>query len=1052
MPEARFKTRELSLSGRLRTANDPTTIGPTDLSVCKNMRPWDQYPRGIGGQTKINTAALASTGVRNGFHFRKALPVEYHVLAWTSDGKVWVNDTAAPSAGAFDGTVLFTDTTGGTTGRFAPTPTGALAYANGKEACLWGGTEHRCAGFIDYPTTAQAYDYSDVITNTKTDAGNVATIHPANTAIDANALLLLPLNNNVTDDSPTTSHTVTNTNVTYSTSVKKFGTHSAYFNGSTANLSIPDNADFDFSGGIWSVDFWIKSAVAAGYLYYHQTDANNYMAISIDSSSNINLKIVAASSTVITLTSSTSLTVNWSHISVVENGNNYYIFINGQLTAYTSDTDRAANYTGTVYIGSDASSGNWFTGYVDEYRVSNSARWVASFSPPSDAYGTGYSSISYIGSIMPLDGFKITVGTANAVASTMAVDEWNGTGWVSVSSLSDGTTAGGISLAQTGSVTFTSTASTSKPTQVEKLYLYWYRVSISAAATFGNPTISNITLSIPFQTIKDIWDGEERPCNAFIGYHSSAYTDFTTNVLENGYSSTGSTVDATTYANVGGYTTTSYLYAGFIERMAGITLYIVDGKGNTASVVATISYWDGTAWVAMSGNDGTVDTSRTLAKTGWFTWPSRDRQDEFKRTDLGSGTTTDINTGGGINPSHTTAADRKSTGALYFYRISFSGALSANTDIYHVAGIPAPKTIRGYSFPVLHQNRVALVCNTDDRKNSVLMSAFGTSNVFNGLDSYEYGLGQEEAFVSAASLFLRFGSSVQDMMVLCKQGETWLLEGNGAENDPYRARIFSEKIGCVAPLTMVSVPTGEEISQGIRRSFAVWQSQRGIELFEGTNLMLISEDIRDKFDPRSANYAATSSCSGFYDPVYDEYHWVVPGSQEWVFSFKYKKWYQIVRGTAKYLYGGVPVMDTSGTSYTYGFDNAGYVYRLENGTDFDGVDIVHTLKTGCIALNENRVSEDTTLRMVKVVQVAKTTANSMTVTHFGDSATTGNSIGSFVPSATGKRLCSRVLNAQSKGPHVHHEFQLELTTDDQTYGCEPIYIIAYYDGERQDVR
>jgi len=145
-------------------------------------------------------------------------------------------------------------------------------------------------------------------------------------------------------------------------------------------------------------------------------------------------------------------------------------------------------------------------------------------------------------------------------------------------------------------------------------------------------------------------------------------------------------------------------------------------------------------------------------------------------------------------------------------------------------------------------------------------------------------------------------------------------------------------------------------------------------------------------------------------------------------------------------------MDTSGNSYVYGFDNTGTVYRLENGTDFDGTDIAHTLKTGAIALNENRVSEETVLRYVKVVQVAKTTANSMTVTHFGDTATAGNSIGSFVPSASGKRLCSRILNAQSKGPHVFHEFQLALTTDDQTYGCEPLYIIAYYDGERQDVR
>ena len=160
MSESRFRTRELPLSGRLRTADDPTTIGPNDLSVCKNMRPWDQYPRGIGGMTKINTSALASTGIRNGLHFRKAQPSESHILAWTTDGKVWKNDTAIPSQGDFNGTVLFTDTVPGPTGRFTVTPGGGLVYCNGVDTIFWGGDEYRCAGFVDIPNATDTYDYS----------------------------------------------------------------------------------------------------------------------------------------------------------------------------------------------------------------------------------------------------------------------------------------------------------------------------------------------------------------------------------------------------------------------------------------------------------------------------------------------------------------------------------------------------------------------------------------------------------------------------------------------------------------------------------------------------------------------------------------------------------------------------------------------------------------------------------------------------------------------------------------------------------------------------
>ncbi len=665
---------------------------------------------------------------------------------------------------------------------------------------------------------------------------------------------------------------------------------------------------------------------------------------------------------------------------------------------------------------------------------------------------------------MPLDGVKFYVGTANTQTATMAMSEWNGASW-SALTITDNTAVAGKTLAAPGTVTWSSTAATSKPTQVEKVYLYWYKMVISGSTDFSGITLSQVTVSIPFQTIKDIWDGEERPCNAFIGYKSSKYLDMTTNVLENGYSSTGSTVDAATFANLSGYTVGDYLYCGFIERMAGVTMYVIDGNGNTNAALLSWDYWNGSAWTPLTATDGTLDGTKTLARSGWITWPPASRASEFRRSDLGMGivksgvTTTQWNNDTGtseliqVSPE---VSSLKSTGSLYYYRASFSAALASSpaVSVYHVAGIPAPTDIRGYSFPVLHQGRTVLLDNVDGNRNSVRMSSSGTTNVFNGLDSYEFSFGQKEAINAAASLFLRFSSSVQDMLVIGKQGEIHLLEGNGADNDPYRTRMVSEKIGVKAPLTMVTVPVGD-LGGGVRRSLVLWESQRGIEVFDGASLMdpLLSHDIRDKFDPAHANYAGSASNTAFYDAVFDEYHWCPVGTAEWVFSFKYKKWYQPVRGTGKYLYGGIPVMDTSGNSYIYGFDNAGYVYRLENGTDFDGNDIVHTLKTGAIALNENRISEETTLRMVKVVQVAKnTTANTMAVTHFGDTDTTGNSLGTITPAASGKRLRTRILNAGSKGPFVHHEFQLALTTNDETCGCEPIYIVAYYDGERQDVR
>ena len=1049
------KSKELAFNGRLRSNVDGASIGPNDFQVLKNLRYTDTNVRGVGGMTKINTSALASTGIRNGFHFRKAQPSEYHVLAWTSDGKVWVNNTAIPNQGAFDGTALFTDTAGGSTGRFSNAPGGALAYANGKEACLWGGTEHRCGGFIDYPTTGQIYDYSDLITNTKTDSNNVATIHTVQTTADSATMLLLHLDNNVTDSSPATPHTVTNNNVTFSSTYKKFGTYGGYWNGTNAYLSIPDNADFDFSGGVFTIDRWVyipDDTVSIHPLYFQSTDANNYISLYLQRASIggggycyfPTFVIYAASAEVVGISAANNAFVSggWHHIEIVENGDSWYMFVDGNLGGNVTDTSRAANYTGTILTGYDGT--NYFKGYMDEIRVSNSARHTSSFSPPSASYESS-SSTSYIGSIMPLDGLKFYVVNPNAQSSTMSMSEWNGNSWSVLTIIADNTSSGGKTLAQTGTVTWASTASTSKPTQVEKLYLYWYKMVVTSSVDFSGTTLSQVTVSIPFQPIKDIWDGEERPLDSVMGSKSSVFSDFTSNVLENSYTSTGTTADASTYASLTGYTSSDYLYLGCMERLSGAMFSIIDDKVNILASIMSVSYWNGNAWTALTINDGTMNGTKTFGKSGWVTWSSPNRSLEFKRSDLGKNVAkkrTGNVFSGVVSP---TVFGVKETPNMYYYRFSFSATLTNPVNIYHIAGIPAPKDIRGYSFPVMHQNRTVLACNMDGTKNTILMSAQDESNVFNGLDSYEYAIGQEEAINSAASLFLRFGSSVQDIILLGKQSEVHLLEGNGSDSDPYRVRLLSEKVGVRAPLTMTTVPVGD-LGNGIRRQIAIWESQRGIEIFDGASLLdpLLSHDIKDKFDPMSSTYIGSSSNAGGYDPVYDEYHHIVPGVSEMAYSFIFKKWYEIDRGTGKRLYGCFNVMDVSGNSYLYGFGNDGIVYRLDNGPTFDGNAIVHTLRTGDMAFPEGSIMEYSQVQWFMLIAKAKTiTAQNVAMVYYNDTASASYGTPTISPLRSGYRLINKIVQ-QMDLQTTFHGFEFSISTTDETIGFEPLYLGIRY--------
>ncbi len=1065
------KPKEIPLNGKLVTAIDPANIKPSDFRELRNMRYGDQSPHGVGGCTKYNTTPLGSTGIRNGIHFRKGNPVESHVVTATSDGKLWRNGTAIGSQGNFDSALW--STAGNTTPRFAIAPQGALVACDGVNTLVYGGTEFRCAGFIDYPETGKVYDYSEEVANSLASSDQLATIHAANSASDANTMLLLHLDNNVTDDSPTTAHTVTNTNVTFSTSVKKFGTHGAVFNGANAQLSVPDDADFDFSGGIFTIDYWIKFTATTGtQVIFHQgTDANNYMRIYYVNGMP-RLQVVAASSAVIDINPGRDFyPSSWTHYAWVENGDSWYLFINGALCSVTTDTDRAGNYTGTAYIGS-SSAANYLNASVDEFRISNSARWTSSFSPPSAAYGGGYASTSYIGSILPLSGFKAYVATANAVASTMAVSEWDGNAW-SALTVTDNTASGGISIAQTGTVTWPSSASTSKPKVIEKTLLYWYKVVITASATFS-ATLSQVTVVVPIQQLKELWDGEPRPLTAFLGVKSGLFYDYTPNVLEDSIDSANSY----TWAGIGQYTASDYLLVGSMEQLMGVILNLADTAVNTNAMIASVLYWDGAAWVALTLDDTTKDGTKSFGKSGMITWSPPVRNAEHKQTTFSSHTVaggvfvpnasggltgTDswwrkLSQEAGINNGKIPAESRRSSFPAYYYKITFSGTLSGSdangVKVYYAAGIPAPQSINGYAFAVEHQESVWLFDNYDGKRNSFMASAPNTVNVFNGKDSYRDELGVSgDPPLAAASMVTRYGVAISDTLVVPKANDTYTITGTNPSE--YVQRRLKGNIGIVAPLTMTVIPIGDEAIQGISRNIVMWIATQGAVACDGNSVNIVSDDIADLFDPRHTNYigaAALAASTAGYDPVYDAFVWCIGGSTTWRYDLKRKKWHEVPMSSNTRLYGVFNALDSNGVACLYGYGNSGYVWKLDSGNTFDGDAIDQSIWMADIAEERNYISVETFTRQFKLAQKAKlNTANSVTITHYGDTKTAGNVVETYSPQASGRRLNDRVISKRM-GPHVFHSWRMTLSTTDEPMGFEPLMVSVLYEPVRQDTR
>lgn len=1060
MADTRLKSKIISLNGKLIASEDPATIGD-NFQTLKNMRYTDTHIKGIGGMTKINSAP-PSTYIkpRSGIHFQKQQPTEDHVLVQMyntglSASQVLDNTMTPPSTGNFSATSLWTDSPGAGQGRFSMAPGGNVAYCNGVDSCIWGGNEMRVARYINYdPNGTFSYDYTDVVNNslTSSDPGgsiNVAACNIVPASIDSSTKLLYHL------DGTTGSTTVTDSSASAHASTASGGfqiyngvtpvdkfSGSGLFNGTNAIIGTSSaHADFNMNGGVFTVDGWFQPETdgTSFILWEMYSGTDDFIRLTMDaayipSAATLTLSIVVGTVTKVSFSSSAAVAFGvWNHIAVVENGNDFYIFVNGAIVGQTSDADRATNASMKVAVGANPYTGSYFQGYVDEFRVSKGvARWIAQFNPPVAPYSSANIFYANIGPLRPLKGFKVYIGTANNSTASLVVEYWNGSEWVAVSSLSDGTSVTGKTLAQTGNITFTSTESVAKVRSINKIVLYWYR--ISASGLNSSTTIRQITVDAPFQSVKDIWDGELRKELSFQVYKAgstASYTDYTVNVFDD----TVDSLNTFTYVDLNALTTaTEHFIAGFDEQMMGLEFHIVGPGNSVVNTVMTVYYWNGTAWTAINTvynpellDDGTSNSGKSFSQSGTVSWNPPAITSEFRKT---------INNGF----------------SLFYYKVSFNQTFTTSTKLFYVAGIPAQTRILGYKFPIFSNDRLVL-CNEVSRdKNKAIVTALHTADVHNGDHIEDFYFGDETGLTAGISLYNEIGNQLRHMTIITKINETWVLEGN--DTSTWLQYLLSDRIGCNAPLTMAKTHIGNDAMQ----QAAIFQGAKGLYLCDGRNIIPIHWDIRNYFDDRDSNsinvtYAMNST--GYVDHEKFEYHWsFVSGNattlnKEMVYDIRRQKWFEIDRGTGNYLQVAFNVKDVNGYEYSYGGIDTGYIERLENGNDFDGTAIVHMFQTGDISLAS--LMYTTIIRKVKMLFTAKTvTTNNATLTHYGNTSTSGTAITAMSPVSSGNRVAD-IIKGSNLGKHVLNSFKGAMTTNNETIGFEPIAIGVFYEDSGEDL-
>ena len=222
-----------------------------------------------------------------------------------------------------------------------------------------------------------------ILNGTALYSGATITIPTAPLTNITNTSLLLNYTNAGITDATAKNVLETVGNAQISTTRSKFGGSSMYFDGTGDYLKIPSTAITGIGTGDFTIEFWIYRVGSGTQIIFDQRSAATQVALCIfnDSSNNLQLYINGANRI-----SAGALSANtWVHVAVCRSGTSTKMFVNGTQGGSTyTDSNNYLNNPIFIGIQFDATSG--VNGYIDDFRLSNYARYTANFTAPTAAF------------------------------------------------------------------------------------------------------------------------------------------------------------------------------------------------------------------------------------------------------------------------------------------------------------------------------------------------------------------------------------------------------------------------------------------------------------------------------------------------------------------------------------------------------------------------------------------------------------------------------------------------------------------------------------------
>lgn len=172
------------------------------------------------------------------------------------------------------------------------------------------------------------------------------------------------------------------------TSQSQFGGAGMYLDGTGDRLTVWD--PIDIGTDPFTIEFWLRPLTNSGTQTFYDDRPSSGVGEN-------NIRFYKLGTALYYYTTTNRITANnaipstltWYHVAVSRDSSNVVrMFVNGTQVGgtYTDTASKSSNYS-NFYIGSDHQFNQYYVnGWMDEFRISNVARYTSSFTPPTSAF------------------------------------------------------------------------------------------------------------------------------------------------------------------------------------------------------------------------------------------------------------------------------------------------------------------------------------------------------------------------------------------------------------------------------------------------------------------------------------------------------------------------------------------------------------------------------------------------------------------------------------------------------------------------------------------